>query len=91
MDLDLWKTFKEHRQRLKAPMTQDAENLNITKLEKLIKANGANQEKIIGQSIELGWKGLFPLKEEFKTVAQQRKITDPIKEAEEKWMNKPKR
>jgi hypothetical protein len=70
LDMDLWKNFKEHRQKLRAPMTAEAERRNINKLEKLISSNGANQEFIIGQSIEKGWKGLFPVKEDIGTIEQ---------------------
>lgn len=67
LDMKLWKQFKEHRQKLRAPMTPEAERRNLIKLEKLIGHNGANQENIIGQSIENGWKGLFKLKVDFQT------------------------
>jgi len=55
-----WKSFLEHRQKLKAPMTDHAKNLMMKKLEKL---NG-NPNHILNQSIENGWKGVFELKQE---------------------------
>jgi len=57
---DTWKAFVEHRQKLKAPMTNHAKNLIIKKLEKL---NGKAND-ILNQSISSGWKGVFEIKPE---------------------------
>jgi hypothetical protein len=62
LDLELWKKFKEHRQRLRAPMTQEAEKRSWSKVLKLMAECDCSQDAIIGQSIENGWKGLFALK-----------------------------
>ena len=43
-------------------MSEKAETLAWNKLEKL-KNDGFDPVKIIEQSIESGWKGLFPIKE----------------------------
>lgn len=60
IDDDTWKAFVEHRQKLKAPMTDKAKTLMVNKLNKL---NGDNNE-ILNQSIESGWKGVFELKQD---------------------------
>jgi len=60
IDKETWKTFVEHRQKLKAPMTDRAKTLMFNKLDKL---NGNNND-ILNQSIENGWKGIFGLKED---------------------------
>ena len=60
---DLWTEFKRHRYRLKAPMTPYAEKRAIIKLRQL-KDDGYDPEAVINKSIECGWKGLFPIKEE---------------------------
>jgi hypothetical protein len=88
LDSDLWKTFKDHRQRLRAPMTQEAERRNLIKLEKLIDSNGGSptQDEIIGQSIESGWKGLFKLKEEF--IKSETSTISPVETEEERLLKK---
>jgi len=57
-----WTDYKEHRQKLKAPMTQKAEELAFKKLADL-KAEGFDPVMVINQSINCGWKGLFPIKD----------------------------
>jgi phage replication O-like protein O len=61
LDKKIWSEYKKHRQRLKAPMTIYAEKLAIDKLTKLI-SDGSGPDEIIKQSIDSGWKGLFPVK-----------------------------
>ncbi len=65
LNKDLWSEYKKHRQRLKAPMTPYAEKLAIDKLSKFV-ADGNNPNNIIKQSIDNGWKGLFPLKNDLQ-------------------------
>jgi len=57
---DVWKAFVEHRKKLRAPMTDNAKNLIISKMDKL----SGNPNSILNQSIESGWKGVFELKKE---------------------------
>ena len=61
LDKKLWFEYKKHRQKLKAPMTEYAEKLALNKLIKLVD-DGNNYIEIITQSIDSGWKGLFPIK-----------------------------
>lgn len=61
MPAETWKTFKAHRRLLKSPMSPKAEQLTLKKLQAFMDA-GQNPEEIINQSIEHGWKGVFPLK-----------------------------
>lgn len=56
----LWIDFKEHRKQLKPKMTKYAERLALKKLKKLIDA-GEDQQEIIEQTIERGWKSFFPI------------------------------
>jgi hypothetical protein len=58
LNIDLWNEFREFRKSLKAPLTPGGESRLIKTLGNLIQAGG-NQDAIIGQSIERGWKGLF--------------------------------
>ena len=57
-----WDEFLIVRKKLKAPNTDHAIGLLIAKLSRM-KNEGGNPEEIINQSIENGWKGVFPVKE----------------------------
>lgn len=60
LDAALWEEYRQSRVALNARMTPEGEKRNLAKLEKLIH-QGGNQAEILGQSIERGWKGLFPV------------------------------
>lgn len=60
INTDIWKAFIKHRQKLKAPMTDHAKELMINKLKKLT----GNPNDMLNQSIEMGWKGVFEVKQE---------------------------
>ena len=57
---ETWKAFRDHRQRLRAPLTPRAERLLLTKLASL-SGDGSDPNALVDRSIEHGWKGLFPL------------------------------
>jgi hypothetical protein len=57
---ETWKAFRDHRQRLRAPLTPRAEKLLLTKLTGLC-ADGSDPNALVDRSIEHGWRGLFPL------------------------------
>ncbi len=59
---ELWQEFKIHRAKLKSPMTEKAEKLAIDKITELSKKQSKIAQALIEQSIENGWKGIFPLK-----------------------------
>lgn len=61
---DALKAFRDHRVKIKHPMTQHAENLLIGKLERIWVERGHRPEDVIDQSIFNGWRGVFPLKDE---------------------------
>ena len=58
LDQELWNHYKKHRIKLKKPMTSFAEELNVAKLEKIMK-QGYSQEKILKNVIEKGWQGIY--------------------------------
>lgn len=60
-----WKAFLEHRQRLKAPMTDTAKKVALAQLLKL-RAAGQHPTDVINQAIYRGWKGLFALKPDYE-------------------------
>lgn len=74
MPSETWKAFKEHRRMLKSPMSQKAEQLILRKLQAFMDA-GQNPEEIINQSIEHGWKGVFPLNGDTTGKIQATKLT----------------
>ena len=58
---ELWKAYKKER---KEKFTDSTQMLQLGKLSKFAKEKGLNYAlKVIDQSIEQGWQGLFPLKE----------------------------
>lgn len=59
------KDFSKFRKAIKAPMTDRALQLCLNKLDKLADTDEL-KIAILEQSIERGWKGLYPLKEEQK-------------------------
>lgn len=65
LDVKLWDDFKQHRLSLKTKVTPLAEKRLLNTLEKL-RAEGNNVAEVINRSIENGWKGLFPLKNQQK-------------------------
>lgn len=62
----LWQDFKKHRIKLRSPMTEKSEKLNIGKIKKFSKGNSEIARALIEQSIEKGWKGIFDLKDEIQ-------------------------
>ena len=55
---------------LKSPMSRKAEQLILRKLQAFMDA-GQNPEEIINQSIEHGWKGVFPLNGDTTKLTRQ--------------------
>lgn len=55
--------FERHRKKLHAPLTEKALELILKKLGQF-RAQGMDPIRVIEQSIECGWRGLFPLRKE---------------------------
>lgn len=55
--------FEKHRKKLRAPLTEKACELILKKLGQF-RAQGTDPIAVIEQSIESGWRGLFPLRKE---------------------------
>jgi len=62
IDLSTWHDYLEMRRKIRKPATLKAQELIIKKLERL-KSEGQDPNKILEQSIENSWQGVFPLKE----------------------------
>jgi hypothetical protein len=58
LDLELWQSFIEHRKFIKAPLSIQAQKVNLNQLQKLTD-KGYSQEEIINLTIANGWKGFF--------------------------------
>ena len=56
--------FSKMRKAMKKPLTPKARELTIRELEKLAPGDEAMQIAIINQSIQRGWQGVFPLKDD---------------------------
>lgn len=54
----LWQDFRDHRRRLRAPMTPRAESILLRQIEEL-REQGHDPTAMIEQSIARGWKGIF--------------------------------
>jgi uncharacterized protein YdaU (DUF1376 family) len=61
LNAEVWGQFLQHRQKLKAPMTENAKKLMIGELEKL-RFKGDDPHHVLEQSMLNGWKGVFKLK-----------------------------
>lgn len=60
---DSWNSFAEMRKKLRAPLTDDAIKLTISKLENL-RAQGHDPGAVLDQSVERAWRGVFAVKQE---------------------------
>lgn len=58
------KAFRQHRVKIKAAMTDRAEQLIISKLGKIYDEHGHDPTAVLDQSIIKGWRDVFPLKDE---------------------------
>lgn len=61
--LPAWAAYKEMRQRIRKPMTRRAEEMAISKLDKL-RASGQDPGAVLEQSVFNSWQGLFAVKPE---------------------------
>ena len=58
LDKTLWEDFRDHRKKLRKPMTPRAEEILIKKLESL-KDEGHNPKHLLITAIERGWQSVF--------------------------------
>lgn len=63
LDEGLWEEYKRHRRQKKSSLTDLAESRAIAKLARMLD-DGHDPNKVIEQSLENGWTGLFELKGE---------------------------
>lgn len=72
--------YAEMRKQIKVPLTQRAEKLALSTLDKLAPGDLHKQAQIVDQSTLKGWRGLFPLKDERGTgeTENQRKTREAV-------------
>jgi hypothetical protein len=59
LDQNLWDDFKEHRRKLRKPMTLRAEEMVIKKLT-FLREQGHDPKHLISLALERGWQSVFP-------------------------------
>lgn len=78
-----WNDFKEHRTKIKKPLTKKAEVLNLNELSNLSGNNKDLAIKLVEQTIKKGWQGFFPLAQNgdlFKVQTNQQDVyTEPLR------------
>ena len=62
--------FAEMRKKMRKPLTDRALALTLSELEKLAPGDDEKKIAILNQSIQRGWQGVFPLKDEHKTTGR---------------------
>jgi len=76
LDIDLWKDFRIHRQKIRVPLSPRAESTILNKLEPF-SGNGKNPNKYIEEAIEKGWRSVFP-KEEHEEQSSFRPFKETV-------------
>ena len=71
-----WAAFVEMRRKIKAPMTPYAEKLIVRELVKL-KTAGHDPQACLDQSIMLGWRDVFPVREKGLSDARRPDLWTP--------------
>ena len=61
IDFNIWHDYLEMRKKIRKPATLKAQELIIKKLERL-KLSGQDPNRVLEQSIENSWQGVFPMK-----------------------------
>ena len=62
--------FAEMRKKMRKPLTDRALALTLSELEKLAPGDDEKKIAILNQSIQRGWQGVFPLKDEHKQTSR---------------------
>lgn len=73
-----WNGFVEMRQRSRAPFTVRAKYLCVKKLDDL-RRGGVSPAAILNQSVENGWKGLFPLSSSGRLLVREESVRREVR------------
>lgn len=60
IDPQIWKGYEEMRKKMRAPLTERAKQTTLGTLDKL-RAQGHDANAVLDQSIQRGWRGVFPI------------------------------
>lgn len=75
--LEAWQGFVEMRKSVKKPLTERAAELITKKLERLAPGDDDGKAAILDQSVERGWLGVFPIKQEAQQKPQYHSSAQP--------------
>lgn len=70
--------FAKARKAMKKPLTEKARALTLQELEKLAPGDEAMKIAILNQSIQRGWQGVFPLKEDEQRKPKTKSHLPPV-------------
>lgn len=77
LDKEKWEQFKQHRKEIKAPLSKQAEQINLNKLIKF-NSKGHNVNAIIEETIANGWKSFFEPKGKQTYSPQNNQTTSTV-------------
>lgn len=86
--MSLWNDFREHRKKIRKPMTALAEIKILSELERL-RERGQDPAEILNRSIMNGWTGVFELKDiAGSTRAPSFDVGEHNRRVGERWLAK---
>ena len=89
IDPESWEAFREMRRKIKAPLTPYAEKLVIRELVKL-KTAGLDPQACLDQSIMLGWRDVFPVRQKDLAAKQGSEKAQQAVEETRAWLDSQK-
>lgn len=86
--LEAWNGFVEYRKSIRTPLNERAATLTANKLEKYAPGDDAKKAALLNQSVERGWKGIYPLdsdkrKRGSKRYGETQTVEEMYEEAQE--------
>lgn len=57
----VWQEFKKHRVKIKKPLTEHAEVINLNEVLKICGSDSDYAKKVVNKTISKGWQGFFPI------------------------------
>ena len=89
IDPESWQAFIEMRRKIKAPLTSYAEKLVVRELVKL-KSAGHDPQACLDQSIMLGWRDVFPVRQKDLAAKQGSEKAQQAVEETRAWLDSQK-
>jgi hypothetical protein len=85
---EAWDAFVEMRQRIKAPLTDNAKHLTLKDLEKL-RDDGHDPRTVLEESVKNSWRGLFPPKEKTDGKRGRSSRLDNVIKGADRFLGEP--